>query len=157
MSSLTEKRRFHYEHNLSHNSTNVTLGDIETNTDDLEAKLDVVIANTSHNEYTGSNIGIVVGGHATSIVIPTVDLGSASAPHKVNIVGTTTHNNIDVILQVSSDNITYYDLPNITISTIGTNISGIGTLCFRYFKVNVTDNTGSPITVNIEYSAKNIN
>jgi len=36
MSSLTEKRRIHYEHSLSHNSTNVTLGDIETNTDDLE-------------------------------------------------------------------------------------------------------------------------
>ena len=157
MSSLTEKRRIHYEHSLSHNSTNISLGDIETNTDDLEAKLDVVIANTSHNEFTGSSVGFVVAGHATSTVIPVVDLGSASAAHKVNVVGTTTHNNIDVVLQVSSDNVTYYDLPNITISTIGTNISGIGDLCFRYFKINVTDNTGSPITINLEYSAKNIN
>jgi len=157
MSSLTEKRRIHYEHSLSHNSTNISLGDIETNTDDLEVKMDSVIANTSHNEFTGSAIGFVVAGHATSTVIPVVDLGSASAPHKINIVGTTTHNNIDVVLQVSNDNVTYYDLPNITISTIGTNISGIGDLCFRYFKVNITDNTGSPVTVSLEYAVKNIN
>lgn len=157
MSSLTEKRRIHYEHQLAHNNMNVTLGDIETNTDDLEAKMDTVISNTSHNEFTGSSIGSVVGAHATITVISAVDLGSGSAPHKVNVVGTTSHNNIDVVLQVSNDNVTYYDLPNISISSIGTKISGIGDICFRYFKINVTDNTGSPVTVSIEYSVKNIN
>lgn len=157
MSSLTEKRRIHYEHQLAHNNMNVTLGDIETNTDDLEAKMDSVILNTNHNEFTGSAIGFVVAGHATSTVITTVDLGSQSAPHKVNIVGTSSHNNIDVVLQVSNDNVTYYDLSNITISIIGNKISGIGDICFRYFKINVTDNTGSPVTVNIEYAVKNIN
>lgn len=157
MSSLTEKRRIHYEHQLAHNNMNVTLGDIETNTDDLEAKMDTVISNTSHNEFTGSSIGLSVAGGATVTAITAVDLGSATAPHKVNIVGTSSHNNIDVVLQVSNDNVTYYDLSNITISIIGNKISGIGDICFRYFKINVTDNTGSPVTVSIEYSVKNIN
>ena len=157
MSSLTEKRRIHYEHSLSHNSTNISLGDIETNTDDLEVKMDSVIANTSHNEFTGSSIGFVVPGLTTSTVIPVVDLGSASAAHKINIVGTTTHNNIDVVLQVSNDNVSYYDLSQINISSIGYKISGIGDICFRYFKVNITDNGGSPVTVSLEYAVKNIN
>ena len=157
MTTLSQKRQIHYEHQLAHNGMNVTLGEIETNTDDLEAKMDTVIANTSRNEFTGNNTGLVIAGHATETAIASVDLGSSSAPHKINIVGTTTQNNIDVILQVSNDNITFYDLPNITISTIGTKISGIGDICFRYFKVNITDNTGSPVTINLEYAVKNIN
>jgi len=58
---------------------------------------------------------------------------------------------------VSNDNVTYYDLIQVPISTLGTKIYGGGDICFRYFKVKVTDNSASPVTVNIEYSVKNIN
>lgn len=157
MSSLTDKRRIHYANSLTHNNTNISLGDIETNTDDLEAKMDSVILNTNHNSYTGSNIGLSVAASTTATAITAVDLGASSAPHKVNIVGTTSNTDIDVVLQVSNDNVTYYDLSNVLISTIGLKISGVGDICFRYIKVNVTNNTGSPVTINLEYAVKNIN
>ena len=157
MTTFTEKRRIHYLNTLSHNNTNVSLGDIETNTDDLEAKMDTVIANTSRNEYSGSNIGQAISASATVDVITAVDLGVSSAPHKIQLVGTTTNTNIDVALHVSNDNVTYYDLIQVPISTLGTKIYGGGDICFRYFKVKVTDNSGSPVTINLEYSVKNIN
>jgi len=157
MSSLTDKRRIHYANSLTHNNTNISLGDIETNTDDLEAKMDSVILNTNHNSFTGSNIGLSVAGGATATAITAVDLGASSAPHKVNIVGTTGHTDVDVVLQVSNDNVSYYDLSNVLISTIGLKISGVGDICFRYFKVNITNNTGSPVSVSLEYAVKNIN
>ena len=156
MSTLAEKRKFHYEARHTHNETNLSLGNIDLNTDQVEAKLDTIISNTSHNEFTGYS-STVIGGGATATTITAVDLGSASAPHKINIVGTTTHNNIDNIIEVSNDNVTYYELPNIVISVVGTKISAIGDICFRYFRMKTTDNTGSPVTVVIEYNAKNIN
>ena len=155
MPSLSEKRLLHYA-NRHNTHSNKELSDINLNTDELEAKLDTIIANTSHNEFTGSSTTIVAP-HSTDTTISVVDLGAVSAPHKINIVGTSTHNNIDNIIQVSNDNITFFDLPQIAVSSIGTKISGIGDICFRYFRMKTTDNTGTPTTIVIEYSVKNIN
>lgn len=156
MSTLSERRKFIYEARNSHNETNLTLGDIDVNTDEVETKLDSLITNTNKNSFTGYS-STVIAGHATETTITAIDLGASSAPHKLQIVGTTTHNNIDNVLQVSNDNITYYDLPSFVISVVGTKLSGVGDICFRYFRMKTTDNTGSPVTVVIEYSAKNIN
>ena len=43
MSTLSEKRKFYYEARHSHNETNLTLGNIDLNTDGLETKLDTII------------------------------------------------------------------------------------------------------------------
>ena len=44
-----------------------------------------------------------------------------------------------------------------TIGTVGSKFSAMGNICFRYFRMRTTDNTGSPITVVVEYSVKNLN
>ena len=155
MTSLTEKRAAAYHHLLGGSSHNSSLGQINLNTDELETKMDSIILNTNHHEYTGSSTTSIPAS-STVNVISAVDLGSSSAPHKINIVGTTTNTNIDCIFQVSNDNITYYDLPHFINTVVGTKFSGIGDICFRYFKLNVKDNSGTPISVSLEYCAKNI-
>ena len=155
MTSLSEKRSAAYHHSLHSSGHNSNLGQINLNTDELETKMDTIISNISNNEFKGVSSASVAGG-TTNTLISAVDLGSASSPHKINIVGTTTHSNIDCILQVSNDNITYYDLPQFIITVVGTKFSGIGDTCFRYVKLNVTNNTGSPVTVALEYCIKNI-
>ena len=133
MSTLSEKRKFLYEVRNSHNETNLTLGDIDLNTDQVETKLD------------------------TLITIASVDLGASSALHKLQVEGTTTHNNIDNVIQVSNDNTNWFDLTHLTVTTVGSKFSAMGNICFRYFRMRTTDNTGSPITVVVEYSVKNLN
>ena len=156
MSTLSERRKFIYEARHSHNDTNLTLGDIDVNTDEVETKLDSLITNTNHNSFSGYT-STSIAGSATNTVISSTDLGASSAPHKLQIVGTTTNTNIDNVIQVSNDNSNFYDLPSFVVSVVGTKLSGIGDICFRYFRMNTTNNTGSPITVVVEYSAKNIN
>tara|TARA_R110002153_G_scaffold184206_1_gene337394 strand:+ start:380 stop:847 length:468 start_codon:yes stop_codon:yes gene_type:complete len=155
MTSLTEKRAAAYHHSLGGTSHNSSLGQINLNTDELETKMDSVIVNTNHSEFTGTST-ISISASSTANVISAVDLGSGTAPHKINIVGTTTDTNIECIFQVSNDNITYYDLPHFINTVVGTKFSGIGDICFRYFKLNVKDNSGTTITVVVEYCAKNI-
>lgn len=154
MTSLTEKRKASYHHSIAHIG-NQSLSDINLNTDELETKMDTIISNISNNEFKGLSNTSIAGG-ATGTLISSVDLGSASSPHKINIVGTTTHTNIDCILQVSNDNITFYDLPHFINTVVGTKFSGIGDTCFRYVKLNGTNNTGSPVTISLEYCIKNI-
>ena len=155
MTSLTEKRAMAYHHSLDTHATQSSLGKINLNTDELESKTDSLIVNTNHNEFTGTST-TTLAASSTANVISAVDLGSGTAPHKINIVGTTTDTNIECIFQVSNDNITYYDLPHFINTVVGTKFSGIGDICFRYFKLNVKDNSGSPVTVVVEYCAKNI-
>ena len=155
MPSLSEKRLLHYANKFNHHSDN-ELADINVNTDELETKLDTIISNTNHNQYSGSST-TVIAGHTTETTIASVDLGASSALHKLQIVGTTTHSNITSLVEVSNDNINWFINPQFSIAIIGTTLSGIGDICFRYFRMKTTDNTGSPLTIVVEYSAKNLN
>ena len=156
MSTLSEKRKFLYEVRNSHNETNLTLGDIDLNTDQLETKLDTLITNTNHNNYTGGTNTTIAGG-ATETTIASVDLGASSALHKLQVAGTTTHNNIDNVIQVSNDNTNWFDLTHLIVTTVGSKFSAMGNICFRYFRMRTSDNTGSPVTVVVQYSVKNLN
>ena len=51
--------------------------------------------------------------------------------------------------------ITYYELSHHQITVVGTKISGSIDINFRYCRVAITDNTGSPLTVNLLVVAKN--
>ena len=155
MPSLSEKRLLHYANKFNHHS-NTELGAINLNTDELESKLDSVIINTNHNQYSGSSTTVITG-HATSTTITSVDLGVSSALHKLQVVGTTSHSNIDNVIQVSNNNSDWFDLTHLAVPIVGTKFSAMGNICFRYFRMETTDNTGSPITVVVEYSVKNLN
>ena len=49
MTSLSQKRAAAYHHSLGGSSHNSSLGQINLNTDELETKLDSIIANTNHD------------------------------------------------------------------------------------------------------------
>ena len=155
MPSLSDKRLIHFANKYNHHS-NTELGHINVNTDELETKIDSVIVNTNHNQFSGSSTGPIAGS-ATSVTIASTDLGNSSAIHKLQVVGTTTNSNISNVIQVSSNNSDWFDLTTFVITVTGTKFSGCGDILFRYFRMNTTNNTGSPITVNIEHSAKNLN
>ena len=155
MPSLSEKRLLHYANKFNHHS-NHELSNININTDEVETKLDTVIINTNHNQYSGSS-NTVIAGHATETTLASVDLGANSALHKLQVVGTTTHNNIDNVIQVSNNNSDWYDLTHLAVPIVGTKFSAMGNICFRYFRMRTTDNTGSPVTIVVEYSVKNLN
>ena len=155
MSTLAEKRKFSYETRHTHNKTNVTLGNIDLNTDQLETKLDSIIVNTNHNEFINNTTATIASSATTST--GSTDLQNSSAIHLLQIVGTTTNTNIDIKLKVSTDNVTYYEMPSILLSAIGTVLSGSGEINFRYYKIDITNNHGSPVDVTIISSVKNKN
>ena len=155
MSTLAEKRKFIYEARHTHNKTNVTLGNIDLNTDQLETKLDSLIVNTNHNEYINSTTATIGAGATTST--SATDLQTSTSIHHLQIVGTTTNTNLDIKLKVSTDNVTYYEMPSISLTTIGTVLSGCGDLNFRYYKIDITNNHGSSVDVTLIDSVKNKN
>jgi len=155
MTSLSDKRFLAHANKFKQHS-NVELGNINLNTDQVETKLDTIIINTNHNQYSGSS-NTTIAAHATETTIASVDLGANSALHKLQVVGTTTNNNIDNVIQVSNNNSDWFDLTHLAVPIVGTKFSAMGNICFRYFRMRTTDNTGSPVTIVAEYSVKNLN
>ena len=143
MTTLTQKR------------ANSQLNSIGVHHDtSMNAKLDKVILNTSHNLFiTTLTTTIEANGiFETS----STDLGNNSAIHTIQIVGDTTDENLDITLHVSIDNIIFYNMPNVLISTYGSSIFGQGNINFNYFKIVVNNNAAIPVTINMISNAKNI-
>jgi len=117
-------------------------------------KLTDIVNNTAKNSVSASHSLSIAGGATEETAV--IDLGADTSSHKLQFAGTTSHNNIDVVLKVSNDNITFYDFTE-PIFTVGSlKISGSIDLTFRYYKLAITDNTGSPITVNLIESGKSL-
>ena len=155
MTSLTTKRRLAYEHSRTPlPNINLDASAINLNTDELESKLDTLNVNTIANEFTLSYASTIAA--AAIDLSSSIDFGTSLNRHHVQIVATTTNTNTDCILQVSSDNVTYFDLAQFSIPTIGTKISGIGDVNFRYLRVATTNSHSSSIDLNLLIVAKNI-
>ena len=117
-------------------------------------KLTDIVNNTAINTVSASHSLSIAGGATEETTV--IDLGADTSSHKLQFAGTTSHNNIDVVLKVSNDNITFYDYTE-PIFTVGSlKISGSIDLTFRYYKLAITDNTGSAITVNLIESGKSL-
>jgi len=112
---------------------------------DTNARL-MVNSLTNVDSFTNSHSLTIAGNSSTTTSV--TDLGANSGVYKIQLAGTTDHNNIDIVIQVSNDNSTYFDY-NESIFTISSgSISGSFDLAFRYYKLEITDNSGS--TANIE-------
>ena len=118
---------------------------------DTNARLMVNSLTSVHSFSSDHSLSIVGHGSQTT---PTTDLGADSGAYKINVAGTTDVNNIDIIIEVSNDNATFYDY-NESIFTISAGkISGSFDLTFRYYRLKITDNSGSTATVNLIESGK---
>ena len=152
MTTLTSKRKFHYEN--KHPNTSLGLSQIHLNTDELETKLDTIITNTYANKYS-LTYNATIAGNSTDRTTA-IDFGSALDIHKIQVIGNISiPSNIDCVFEVSEDNITYYELSHHQITVVGNKISGSIDINFRYCRVAITDNTGNAVTVNLLVVAKN--
>ena len=130
------------------------LSDINLNTDDLEPKLDTLILNTAHNSYNTTLTTTLIGNSHTHS--STVDLGNTSFIHHIQVVGTTTTTHLDFTLQVSLDNVTFFDYTKILIHSVGTNITGAGDINFRYYRVLITNTHASDSDIVFITNTKNL-
>ncbi len=154
MSTLSEKRKFHYEARHSHNETNLTLGNIDMNTDDLETKLDTIIENTNHDTLVNGEYNFTITAGATSET-PAVDIGSQSGQYMFQWSGTESTTNLDYTIWTSTDNITYYPMPSAVAVKINGYIAIEYNMMFQYHKLKIENTHASQsATVTVVYSGR---
>ncbi len=99
---------------------------------DTNARLMVNSLTSVHSFSSDHSLSIVGHGSQTTSI---TDLGANSGAYKINVAGTTDINNIDIVVQVSNDNATFYDY-NESIFTIASGkISDSFDLKFRYYRI----------------------
>tara|TARA_R110001606_G_scaffold374625_1_gene532531 strand:+ start:8976 stop:9443 length:468 start_codon:yes stop_codon:yes gene_type:complete len=138
MSTLSEKRKFYYEARHSHNETNLTLGAIDLNTDELETKLDTIIANTNHDTLVNGEFNFTLVGSATGET-PAVNIGSQSGQYIFQWAGTETSTNLEYTIWTSTDNVTYYPLPSAVAVKTNGYISLQYDMVFQYHKLKIVN------------------
>tara|TARA_R110000796_G_scaffold251245_1_gene382201 strand:- start:1366 stop:1797 length:432 start_codon:yes stop_codon:yes gene_type:complete len=141
--SLTDKRRIHYQKQSQ--------GNLDFNTNDIEPKLDQVIANTAHSVFCQNLSNQVVNGSST-FDMPILDIGDKDGPFKVQVAGSETHS-MNYTLRVSHDNVTYYPYP-LVITNLNGFISSTFDLTFRYSFLQIENPTGTDHTVNLILCAR---
>ena len=141
--SLTEKRKMDYQKRLH--------GNLDWNTNEIEPKLDSIIANTTHSVFCQELINRSINGGST-IYNAVLDIGVTDGPYTVQIAGDETHA-LNYTLHVSSDNITYYPYP-LVVTNLNGYISSTFTMTFRYSYLGISNTTGTAQTVNIIQCAR---
>ena len=154
MSTLSEKRKFIYEARHSHNDTNLTLENIDMNTDELEQKLDTIISNTNHNTLINGeyNFTILAG---VTVETPVINIGSQSGQYLFQFAGTESSTNLDYTIWTSTDNVTFYPLPSAVAVKINGYVALEYNMMFQYHKLLI-ENTHPSITstVTVVYSGR---
>jgi len=149
MSTLSEKRKFYYEARHSHNETNLTLGNIDLNTEGLETKLDTIIANTNHDTLVNGEYNFTLVGGGTGET-PAVNIGAESGQYIFQWAGTETSTNLEYTIWTSTDNVTYYPLPSAVAVKTNGYIALQYDMVFQYHKliiVNTSPSQSSSITL----------
>jgi len=117
-------------------------------------KLDTIITNTFANEYA-STYSTVISGSGTFTTAST-DLGAATDRHKIHILGNLTSGLVNISMELSHNNVTYYKDNAFNFTILGNAFSCMGQTNFRYFRIKVVDTSGSSNTLNMESVAKNV-
>ena len=152
MNSLTSKRNIAYEQKTHRNSLQVEIDKIETNTDEVESKLDSVIANTNNLLYSG----IVNFTHSATETLstPSIDITNSSKMYTFHWIGTTDSTHLDFTIHASNDNITFFPLASALFLKTGTSIECSYKMPFRYHKLTVINSHSSIAATSLHYSAR---
>jgi hypothetical protein len=114
-------------------------------------ELNKIENNTRVKELYGSINRIVIPG--VDQYSDVIDLSSSRLSH-MQITGTTSHQNIEVLTFVSNDNITFYeDIKEIFLIS-GTNIGANIFIPFKYVKFLLIAGIGQPVTINMIWSVR---
>ena len=141
--SLTEKRKIHYQKQST--------GNIDFNTNEIEPKLDQVIANTAHSVLCQELVSQSIPGSG-SYNMSVLDIGIDDGTYTVQVAGSENHA-LGYTLYVSSDNITFFPYP-IVVTTLNGFISSTFSLTFRYSYLNISNPTGVDKTASIIICAR---
>ena len=154
MSTLSEKRKFIYEARHSHNDTNLTLENIDMNTDELEQKLDTIISNTNHNTLINGeyNFTILAG---VTVETPVINIGPQSGQYLFQFAGTESSTNLDYTIWTSTDNITFFPLPSAVAVKTNGYVALEYNIMFQYHKLKIENTHQSQTsTVTVVYSGR---
>tara|TARA_R110000764_G_scaffold33011_7_gene74157 strand:+ start:684 stop:1148 length:465 start_codon:yes stop_codon:yes gene_type:complete len=153
MTSLTEKRKASYHHSIAHIG-NQSLNDINLNTDELETKMDIIIANTNHDTLVNGEYNFTILA-TESAEIPSIDIGSQSGQYMFQFAGTESSTNLDYTIWTSTDNITFYPLPSAVAVKTNGYVSLEYNMMFQYHKLKIENTHASQTnTVTLVYSGR---
>ena len=149
MTTLSEKRLAQFQ-----NKIHLQVGQaLDDNTDEVETKLDSIIANTAKNSVFGSVVKSNTAGEVSST--PSVDFGANSSLMNVQFVGTTSHSHYDMEILVSNDDSNYFVLNSAVLILLTSKFTISYQSSFRYTKLRITNTHGSSsLTTDLIYSAK---
>ncbi len=153
MPSLSEKRLLHYA-NRHNTHSNKELSDINLNTDELEAKLDTIIANTNHDTLVNGeyNFTILAG---VTVETPVINIGSQSGQYIFQFAGTESTTNLDYTIWTSTDNITFYPWPSAVAVKTNGYVALEYNMMFQYHKLKIENTHASQTaTVTVVYSGR---
>lgn len=155
MTSLSEKRYIARLNKSKHEDRDaINMENVNLNTDELETKLDSIIINTNQNEYSSSHTTVIPA--SGSFTTASTDFGAVTDRHKIHTLGNLTSNLVNISMELSHDNVTFYKDHAFNFTILGNSFSCLGQTNFRYFRLKVVDLSGSSNTLNMEIVAKNI-
>lgn len=152
MTTLTSKRKFHYEN--KHPNTSLGLSQIDLNTDELESKLDTIIANTNHDTLVNGAYNFTIIAQAVAET-PVINISAESGQYMFQWAGTESSTNLDYTIWTSTDNITFYPLPSALAVKTNGYVSIEYNMMFQYHKLKITNTHASQSSsVTIVYSGR---
>ena len=153
MTSLTEKRKASYHHSIAH-TANQSLSNINLNTDELETKMDIIIANTNHDTLVNGEYNFTILA-TESAETPSIDIGEQSGQYMFQFAGTESSTNLDYTIWTSTDNITFYPLPSAVAVKTNGYVSLEYNMMFQYHKLKIENTHASQTnTVTLVYSGR---
>tara|TARA_R110001592_G_scaffold147315_1_gene371770 strand:- start:441 stop:902 length:462 start_codon:yes stop_codon:yes gene_type:complete len=152
MNSLSSKRFHAYEKKNTNNNIKIKLDNISENTDDIESKLDTIIASTNTNVFYG-NIGFTFVSLQT-LSTPVIDIGVNSKTYNFSWVGIDNSSHLNYSIEISIDNVTFYTLPSALFLSTGTNVEGSYSMPFQYHKLVISNSHSSTAIASLAYSGR---
>ena len=127
------------------------LNQIDLNTDGLETLLTSIRTAVEHTVITATHSLTIASGITHGF--NAVDIGGTNGQYKFEVAGALSDPGLVFSIEVSQDGITYYPYPH-TFTILGSNISAVYDMTFRFHKIKVSNSTGSSQTVNLIHSGR---
>jgi len=155
MTSLSEKRYIARLNKSKHEDRDtVNMENVNLNTDELETKLDTIIENTNHDTLVNGEYNFTLIGSAEGET-PVIDIGNQSGQYLFQWAGTESTTNLEYTIWTSTDNITFYPLPNALAVKTNGYISMQYEMMFQYHKLKILNTHASQsASVTVVYSGR---
>ena len=137
-----------------HNRHEELLQKINYNTDELEAKLDAIIANTNHDTLVNGAYNFTILAQAVAET-PVINISAESGQYMFQWAGNESSTNLEYTIWTSTDNITFYPLPSALAVKTNGYVAIEYNMMFQYHKLKITNTHAShSSSLTIVYSGR---